>query len=828
MKGPFPSTFAVSLLALAFTLSPLLAQIEEHEEYRAAILALQDNLPSVAADKLQRLLADPSLEFGESDTTQLKLKLIESQARAGRAEQTLTLCAAANLKGTPTMHFWKAVALTDLGLYHEAEQELAALETEPTCPLFANACLSRASILELLDDPEAALEALGPLLANPATPTDRARAMLKAASLYLNVGKGTETEIILNNDPLKDPALDHEVRYLRGKLALSRNLYPKAAEIFRSLVEETRDSDRRTFVEATIGLADALAGESKVDEAVDLLVRYINEAPNGASLGEAFQRLEYLGYFRRPRVQAVLDSWATSSNPDLRAFTLYFGARKDPDKAIANLELFRKEHYKHFLFPAAMLKLADLYLDSGKREEAKEVLVLVSNRTANPEVQHYVAHLAGRAEFANQEFGKAIEDFQQSATEEDPTALFNEAVAALYASRPEAFARAVSMLKLQRNADQIQADLLLERGLYLAANSQPGATSALKDFAKAYPDHPRAVEAEIALAELYLLEFPPKLNSAREQLTKAKTRQISDEFAEKIDYTAVWIETAAGDFHASIEAAQHYLDTWKDSPRYAEMEMKLGEIYFAQKDYANAQNHFELVARHDSNGPNSETALFFAGMAASLTMNEQGIKLWGQVVDRKGPLAEEARRQQGLTKLKQDQPDDAIAVFERVLSSKKLDPKVRMATLMNMGQALLRKADGNSDPTAMLIQAIGVYDEILESKEAPRYWRNQAAVHKARCLERTLDFESALEVYYTVVSKPPEVGLSRNETAEYTWYYRAGFSAINLLRRREQWGAAIKLAERLSQTSGPRAQEAGEIASQLRLEHFIPWDAPLE
>ncbi len=586
-------------------------------------------------------------------------------------------------------------------------------------------------------------------------------------------------------------------------------------------------------VHAVIGLADALADQGKVDEALEHLLRFVNEAPKGASLGEAFQRLEHLDYFRRPRVESVLRNWEGSPNPNLRALTLFFGARKDKVKAaISRLERFQQEHPKHFLFPAAMLKLAELYIDQRRLPEAEEILRLVSTRTANPDVHRFIAHLNGRQNFSAGDFVLAVEDFQDSSNEEDPIGFFIEAVAALYAGQKDSYTNASDQLRVDPDAEALQAELALERGLFLAARSQPGAIATLKAFTKAYPGNARMVEAEIALAELYLLEFPPKLNAANEYLARVQQRNPPDIWAEQADYVAIWVASAGRNTQIAIDAAEQYLSTWKESPRHAEMTMKLGEMYFARQDYFNARKHWEAMLSRDPDGPFAEQALFLAGKAASLTMDEdsleRAIRLWGKVVDRKGPLAEEARRQQGLVKLKQNQLEDAIHVFQRVLESKDLDTRIRMATLMNLGQAMLRKADGSIDPTGQLVPAIEIFNQVLESKDANRYWTNQAAVNKARCFERTLDDDSALEVYYEVVSQAPEAGLRQGETAEYLWYYRAGFSAINLLRRREQWGAAVKLAERLSQTGGPRAQEAREIANQLRLEHFIPWDDPLK
>jgi hypothetical protein len=125
------------------------------------------------------------------------------------------------------------------------------------------------------------------------------------------------------------------------------------------------------------------------------------------------------------------------------------------------------------------------------------------------------------------------------------------------------------------------------------------------------------------------------------------------------------------------------------------------------------------------------------------------------------------------------------------------------------------------------VAAIAAYDSVIDHDDISRFWKNQASVYKGLSLEKLEDADHALEIYYDVVSREPESGLKNGEAPEFTWYYRAGFAAISLLEKRQQWKAAVRLADKLALTSGLRAAEAAEMANRLRLEHFV-WEEPEE
>ncbi|MFT5466110.1 MAG: tetratricopeptide (TPR) repeat protein [Verrucomicrobiales bacterium] len=805
-----------------------LSQVEDDPEFKAALQALQDDLPSVAADKFKRLYADPNST--DAERALIGQRLLESLGRAGRAIELLSRShddAVANHSATP---FWKAVALVRLERLADAEQLLAPFGDFPEDPLFFQAVMTRANLLVALKKPAEARESLNSLLENLPSDAVRRSVVLKAAEASLLAGDTAAAEETLG--PLLELRMgkpDPEIDYLLARVALAEERFGAAEPGFRKLIE---GQNQQIGDGARLGLADLLAARGRPDDAVDELVKFANQRPESPQLRAVFQRLEQLDFLSRERASAILKTWAEDEHRERRAFAEFYLARAEKrsggvEAVIEPLEMFRDEFGGHFLLPVAMLELGSAYVEVGKPEEAVEILKPLRKADPGPELGRAIAFLQAQAQFEAGEFDKATEQFAAVATDE-PNAAFNRAVAALYAENVEVFQLELQRFGLQPDGAEMEADLMLERGLFHAAQGDRSALISLKEFMRLFPEHERAAEAQLVIAELLLLDFPPQPVAAQAALESARSSGLPEELEEQADYVNFWIAAIGEELEPMVEAANAFFESWEASPRRGEIRLRLGEIYFARKDYPNAQNHFELIVEESPDDPNAEIALFLAGKSASLSMSEAGldraIKHWGIVFDQKGPLAYEALRQQAVAKLKQNQPDQALRVLEDVLAAKgEIDEAVELAALMNVGQAYFLKSGDHELPIQMLVAAIDVYNQIITRPSVTRFWKNQAAVRKGRCLELIEDEDLALETYYNVVSRSPVADLNENEAAEYTWFYRAGFAAVSLLQGREEWRAAVKMSDRLASTSGSRASEAFEMAKKLRLEHFI-WD----
>jgi hypothetical protein len=106
--------------------------------------------------------------------------------------------------------------------------------------------------------------------------------------------------------------------------------------------------------------------------------------------------------------------------------------------------------------------------------------------------------------------------------------------------------------------------------------------------------------------------------------------------------------------------------------------------------------------------------------------------------------------------------------------------------------------------------------------------RLEALYRKAHALNQLRRTQEALEAYYDAVNSQFEPGGPAPGTpkpaAGQSWAFLAGFEAIALLESSGQWRSAIRIADRLAESGGSRADEARELAERLRLEHFV-WDS---
>ncbi len=431
------------------------------------------------------------------------------------------------------------------------------------------------------------------------------------------------------------------------------------------------------------------------------------------------------------------------------------------------------------------------------------------------------------AESAFLEAGEAL-GTEQSAND----AAFNTALTALHAGDDKTFAQYQGLLE-ERGIQDLVGELLLEQGLFLASNSAANSYETLLQFLAKYPGHPRAADARLALAELYLNEIPAKAVSAREQLESAREQELSPGQRESLDYIAVWIEESDGDYSAVIDRALLFLERWPQAGRAPDIRMKLGQAYYREKDYSQAVNAFEQLAATHPESRLTGPALFSAGRAASLSRKAEdrarAIGLWSRLAENDSdPLALYARHEQGLFKLKREELDEAIATFDQILSHDPPPPlNLKLAVLADRGQAMFSVATARDDNPDHLASAIESFDAILNETGAPASWRNQAAVRKAKCLERLGRREEALATYTDVVrtDRLTEGTNTEAPVAQVEWFFRAGLGAIHLLQEKEQWSEAIQVADSLANSGSPRAIEAARLADRIRLQHFI-WDQP--
>jgi hypothetical protein len=295
----------------------------------------------------------------------------------------------------------------------------------------------------------------------------------------------------------------------------------------------------------------------------------------------------------------------------------------------------------------------------------------------------------------------------------------------------------------------------------------------------------------------------------------------SPQSAMQAKYLAVFLADSGGDVQPEEVLAQGdaFLREYPDSALSNQMRMKLGEVYFRRKDFANAEEQFAGIASRDPEGALTETALFLAGQCAASRLNpgsvDDALRYWERVAQGTGALRWRARYQQAAVKSRIGEDADGAELFGRIISSTEpIDRELRLAARCGRADALLAMAKRGAVP---LTEAIAEYEALATQPDVPPVWRNQALHKKAKALEATQQQE-ALEGFYRVLEAPDSV-----EAGEFFWLFKAGFDAARILEGRQAWRDCTALYERLARLGGPRAQEAKNRAFQIRLERFL-WE----
>ncbi|MGD9747974.1 MAG: tetratricopeptide repeat protein, partial [Verrucomicrobiales bacterium] len=365
-----------------------------------------------------------------------------------------------------------------------------------------------------------------------------------------------------------------------------------------------------------------------------------------------------------------------------------------------------------------------------------------------------------------------------------------------------------------------------------AARRQAEAFDDLTTFIRLHPTHRFTADAEMALAELHLNQVPPRAVASREHLAAAASHSLTPAQKERSDYISIWLEVAAEDRATAARLAVDFLKNWTASAHAADLTLLLGELSFVSAKYGDAFHWFSRHAVEFPLSPQAEAAEYFAALSAQRfpdgAGDQQAQALWTTLVGRRGPYAAEAQHELGLLHMKKEQFEAAIAAFDAVLALSP-SPDLKSATLCDRGQALFARANLNAPGEEDWNRAIKSFSEVESDVSTPRSWRLQAAVRRGRCLERLGRPAEAITAYQTAMALP-EGGLPGRTILipvdEADWFYRAGFDAIRLLDLQKRHQEAVDIAEALAASNGPRSLEAGELATQIRLRHFLWETAP--
>jgi tetratricopeptide (TPR) repeat protein len=482
------------------------------------------------------------------------------------------------------------------------------------------------------------------------------------------------------------------------------------------------------------------------------------------------------------------------------------------------------------------LARAEFALAKGELNLAREFIAQGLAFGADPQTAALLRFKDAIIDSRKGEFAVAFEKFEALSHGDSriaPEAAFNGGLAALRLGNYRKAGQLGQTLSKITTSGALAVELELETVLQRCRDGHAQAEESLKSFLKAHPGHPREADAKLAFVELthqQLMNLPsgsaallgePLRARANAYFKQVMAAPMPSSTAAQAAYLEVFLADAEQprDDGRVIELAEAFVRAFSESPLIAEMRMKLGEVYFRRKDFANAENQFATLLAQQPEGSLAETAGYLAGQCAANLLNpgsvDRALIYWDEVARRAGPLRWKARYQQASVKCRLGQESEGVVLFDLILkASAGVDADLRFGTMCGKADALLGIAKREGLPVD---QAVEQYQLLAAEADVHPHWRNQALYKIAKAYEANRPKES-LEGFIRLLDATGSM-----DAGEYFWVLKAGFDAARILERQAAWRDAVHVYERMAKMPAPRAQEAGARARQLRLERFL-WD----
>jgi len=781
---------------------------------------LMEGVPEVAVVRLQTLLKQ---NLSEPDWRAVAERLLQAMVAAHQTADAFNLLADPRLRQSPSANFWRAQLFATS--HHEAEaltlyRQIAA---DSNSGFRMDALFGAAEMLRALGRKDEALQSFSELFRDPKW---NIRAQLRATELYLDKLDPVSARRLLEKVQPTTTAEKKERHFLRGRLEVALHRPDRAITIFESVLKNPEGATHETLTAALFALADAHLQLKTPETGDDALENFIEHRPSDVDLARIFAKLDELYRAERKPSRAELDRWTRDSAEPRRAFAQWYLARFDlrlgrRDRALEYFAALRRTHPPLPVLAFAFLELAQLELEEHHFDEALTVLNEAGSLRPEPPVLDRIHLLAAQIQYHAKQFDAANAGFEQIGHSDSTLAslaMFNAALSWLQKGDETRFLADAEEFGNKSKDEKSRADLRLEAGLMEAAKGDARAADSLRNFLRDFPSAERASEAWVALAELAFHATSPRIDEARKDLARAAESKPTATAQERADYLTIWLEDATSGNEAKVIAlAKRFIQQHESSSLVASVRMKLGEMYYRAEDFANAETQFELLAEQNSTGAFSERALFFAGESAMASMAGQALDralvLFDRVVQLNGELKWAARNEQAVIERKLGKPQDALVLYDEVLSGA-ARPGEKREAICGKGDIFFEMAA--TDPQNYQ-RAIEAYDKLASDKDAPAHWRNQALFKKGLCLEKKADRTAALASFYTVL----EEGVRPDRPHEFFWFYKAGFNAGQLLEADAKWESAAAVYEKLAGAGGTRSDEARERLDRLRLEHFL-------
>jgi tetratricopeptide (TPR) repeat protein len=790
--------------------------------------ASSENLPRVSAALLRTQIQQ---EQDPAKRLDLSCRLVTLLVSTGRYDEALAVASTLDVSKNPSLAYWKALALLGAGdeaSLLSAKEIFSALGEKPVPGISPDqVALARARAFRGSKSPADALAVVEKLPTD--SPLAEENALEKAADL-MALGRTNEAVKFLQATNFTTPEGKAAKIYFKALAAWSAGDHAEARKLFATVPT----SSPWMASASAIGGALCCSSTGKYLQGIDLLEKRIDAADEVPMLQEEFQLLNQLYTAAATPETGTLARWSEdSSKPSRARIAIYYRALgelrlKHAETAESLLASFIKSNPDDPLAEQARVVLSSSKLQRGL---AGDALAVGADRPSAPSnLRAKLAYLRGLADVSLKKPGDAAREFQMAMDLDHSlatNALFNQAVVIATSNKGQLDVSQAAQALAALNSGLPSQEMQFQIALDLARRGQPSGLAMIQQVADQSGDASLKSRARLAAAELNMKSG--KEEAAIKDLAKAVHENAGE--PEREEYLNVFLKDTGrkSDNAAVIAAARSFLHSHPDSRFVPEVRLKLAESLLASGDVQGARVEFEQLGTSGAGSEAGRRALFLAAQSAARAMDptsiDDSLMLLERVAasDANDQLGWQARLQEGALKNAQNLPQEAIAIYERILNFHPTpatqgipmpDPEIRAAALMAMADTHHQLASKDSGRD---FDALKLWASLASDPKMPLRWRNQALCKSGLILEKTGQEDAALARYYEAFKNP------RNAEPEQLWHDKAAFEAARLLESRKQWNDAVALYGQIVAEGGPRADEAKARLSKLRLENFL-WE----
>lgn len=739
----------------------------------------------------------------------------------------------------PTLAYWEGIALLGKGDPKAAKDLFAKLiDAKAHVPGVSDdtlsLCLARA--LRGSNDPGGALAVLEKIPAYSPLAEDL---LLEKGADLMALGKNEEALKAISGSGIRSDEGKASATYLKALEAWRSGKTAEAKKLFSSIPPAS------AWIVSASTLGEALCLASTTNSAatlkgIELLEKRLDTVDQAPLQEEQFCLLDQLYAKAGTPDTATLKKWSSDATKPTRAkFASYYQAKGElrlghPEAAESLLVSLINNYPADPLSDRATILLVSSKLQHGMNAEA---LGLATDRaSASPEIRARLAYLRGLAASSVGKTEEAKGAFSQASTL-DPSlandALFNQALIIAKTGRGSLDLSQAARELVQSQSGVPSEEMQLQIALDLARRGEASGLPMVLLVAEKATDPTIKSRARLAASELNMKSGQG--DAAISDLAKAVHENSSE--PEREEYLNVFLKDTGrkADGAAVIVAARAFLQLHPESRFVPEVRLKLAETLLSSGDVQGARVEFEQLAAADAGTDLGRHALFLAAQSAARSMDpasiDDSLMLLERVAKTGGNdrMVWQARLQEGALKNAQNLPLEALAIYDKILSSTNSestgssgstnapagpDAELIAAALMAKGDTLHQLGIKDSLKER---EALKSWQELAANSSISLRWRNQALCKSALILENLGEGDAALATYYQTFKNP------RSGEPEQLWHDKAAFEAARLLESRKQWNDAVALYGQIVAEGGPRSEEAKARLSKLRLENFL-WE----